>query len=304
MPMSNPRIPYRLASDAPALPPPNGKPLIVHIVLNLEHWPFDQPMPRALFAAPHNRIPSPDLANFSWVEYGLRLGVPRLVRVLKERGLPASATMNVSVIDVYPRCAETALEEGWEIIGHAIVQRSLQLEENEVGIIQQTAERLKKFTGKRSRGWLGPGFGETMETLEHLKAAGFDHVYDWMVDDVPCWITTRRGPMIAMPYALELNDVTIFLLGKNPGREYYECFRDTVEMLEPEVKSHSRVLTLGLHPHIIGVPHRLKHLARTLDMLARRRDTIFMTGSQIVDWFIKHSKPDAGKAARGAKRRR
>jgi hypothetical protein len=210
----------------------------------------------------------------------------------------------VSVIDVYPRCAETALEAGWEIIGHAIVQRSLQLEENETEIIRQTAARLRKFTGKRTRGWLGPGFGETVETPEHLSDAGFDHVYDWMVDDLPCWMKTSRGAMIAMPYALELNDVTIFLLGKNTGGEYYEYFRDTVEMLEPELKTHARVLTLGLHPHIIGVPHRLKYLARTLDMLARRRDTIFMTGSQIADWFIKHSKPDAGKAARGAKRRR
>ena len=293
MTQSNPRIPFRLSTDAPRVPPPGGKPLIVHIVLNLEHWPFDQPMPRALFAAPHGREPWPDLANYSWVEYGLRMGVPRLARTLRERGLPASATMNASVIDVYPGVAQLALESGWEIIAHAVVQRSLQLESDQQDIIARTVERLRAFTGKRPRGWLGPGFGETMETPEYLKDAGFDHVYDWTVDDLPCWMHTARGPLLAMPYALELNDVTLFPLERHSSDEYYRRFCDTVEVIEPELAENPRVLTLGLHPHIIAVPHRLKYFAMTLDMLRQRGDTVFMTGSQIADWFERH----AGKPA-------
>lgn len=283
---SNPRIPFRMMADAPRLAAPEGKPLIVHIVLNLEHWPFDQPMPRALWEAPHNRIPWPDLANFSWVEYGLRLGVPRLARVLAERGLPASATMNASVIDVYPGVAELALRSGWEVIGHAVEQRSLQLEADEVAVIRETVERLERFTGVRPRGWLGPGFGETVNTPEHLKAAGFDHIYDWMVDDVPCWMHTANGPLIAMPYALELNDVAIFLLGRQSGNEYLQACRDWIETVEPELRTQPRILTLGLHPHIIAVPHRLKYLAMTLDYLMARKDTVFMKAGHIADWFI------------------
>ncbi len=289
MEMSNPRVPFRLSSDMPALSPPNGRPLMVHVVVNLEHWPFDQPMPRAHFAAPHGKVPWPDLGNFGWVEYGLRCGFPRLVRVLEERGFPLSATLNTNVIDVYPRVAEVALEAGWEIIGHSLQQRSLLLEQNEVDVISESFARLQRFTGTRPRGWLTPGIGESVDTPDHLKAAGFDHVYDWMLDDLPDWMQTKYGPLLAMPYALELNDVMAYALEKQAGAELYQRILDTVETMEPELKAQPRVLTIALHPHIIGVPHRLKYLALALDMLSRRSDTVFMTGSQIADWYVAES---------------
>ena len=127
--MSNPRIPYQMASDRPRLPPPApGKPLIVHIVVNVEYWPFDQPMPRKLIPGPHGNDKIHDVPNFSWVEYGMRTGFPRILRALNDRGLPASTTLNASVIDVYPRVAEVMLEAGWEFMGHGWTQKALQSE--------------------------------------------------------------------------------------------------------------------------------------------------------------------------------
>lgn len=293
---SNPRVPFRLSTDMPMLAPPEGRPLIVHVVVNLEHWPFEQPMPRALFAAPHGKVPWPDLGNFSWVEYGLRCGFPRLMRVLQERGFPVSATMNTNVIDVYPRVAEVVLDAGWEIIGHSVQQRSLQLEHNEVEVIAQSVERLERFTGVKPRGWLTPGIGESVDTPDHLKAAGIDHLYDWMLDDLPDWMQTKHGPLLAMPYALELNDVMAYALEKQAGVELYQRIRDAVETLEPELKLQPRVLTIGLHPHIIGVPHRLKYLATALDMLSQRADSVFMTGSRIADWYVAATRRHAGGA--------
>jgi allantoinase len=117
--MSNPRVPYRMASDRKRLAPPRaGKPLIVHLVVNVENWPFDQPMPRKLLPGPHGNDKIPDVPNYSWVEYGMRTGFPRILKALKDRGLPASTTINASVIDVYPRVAEAMLEAGWEFMGH------------------------------------------------------------------------------------------------------------------------------------------------------------------------------------------
>lgn len=295
MEMSNPRVPFRLSSDIPKLSPPQGRHLLVHVVVNLEHWPFDEPMPRSLFAHPHGKTPWPDLGNFGWVEYGLRCGFPRLTRVLRERQFPMSATLNTSVIDVYPRVAEVALEAGWEIIGHALQQRSLLLEKNEVEVISATVERLERFTGKKPRGWLTPGIGESVDTPDHLKAGGLEHLYDWMLDDLPDWMQTKHGPLLAMPYTLELNDVMAYAIEKQSGPELYQRIRDTVESLAPELETQPRVLTIALHPHIIGVPHRLRYLTMALDMLARRSDTLFMTGSQIADWYVgesaRHSAP-------------
>lgn len=282
---NNPWIPFRTMDEAPRLPAPNGKPLIVHVVINIECWPFNAPMPRVLLHAPHGNQPQPDIVNFGWVEHGLRLGLPRFAGVLRDRGIPASATLNSAIIDVYPQSAELVLKQDWEIIGHGVVQRSLVREDDQAAVIARSLSEVEAFSGRRPRGWLGPGFGETLETPRHLIEAGIDHVYDWMLDEVPCWMHTEPKPLVAMPYALELNDVTIYAEERQPSPGMLERYTDTVEVIEPELATQPRVLTFGLHPHIIGVPHRLKYLAATLDMLQARDDTVFMRSSEIADWF-------------------
>lgn len=279
-------IPYQQASQRKNLPPPNGKPLIVHLVLNIEHWRFDHSMPRKILTPAHGKEHVPDVPNFSWVEYGMRCGFSRIFRLLEERNLPTSAAINASVIDAYPACAEDIRTAGWEFIGHGIHQSAVQAEDDEERLIVLTTEQIENFTGIHPRGWLGPGLHETFDTLDLLKKAGYDYVCDWVLDDLPCWGTTKHGPLIIMPYNLELNDSVIYAVEKHSSPEMYQRLRDTLETFAEELKSQPRVLTLALHPHLMGVPHRLGYLARMLDLLQKRNDTIFMTGSQIADWFI------------------
>lgn len=283
---SNPRVSFTLATRRPAIAAPGGKPLICHIVVNIEHWPFDQPMNRQLFPKPQSGGRGPDIANFCWVESGLRAGIPRLLRVCSERRLPVTAAMNSSVIDVYPEVAQAVRAAGWRFMGHGVVQRSLESEADEAAVIRTALDRVEAFAAYRPRSWLGPGLGETFETPDHLVAAGIRYIFDWCLDDLPDRMRTRSGtPAYAMPYALELNDVTIFGIERHESRVYYERFRDAVEVLAAEAHAQPRVLTLALHPHIIAQPHRLPDLCRTLDLLQRRSDTVFMTCDEIGDWY-------------------
>ena len=282
---SNPRVPFRLSTARPSLAAPAGKPLICHIVVNVEHWPFDQPMPRTLFQRPHGANRGPDIPNFCWVEYGLRAGIPRLLKLFEERELPVTAAMNASVIDVYPSVAQAVLSGGWQFMGHGVVQRSLEHELDEVAVIRESLEKVTSFSGRRPRSWLGPGLGESLETPDHLAAAGIEYIYEWSLDDLPERMNTRTGTVFAMPYALELNDVTIFSIEKHQSPVFYDRFRDTVAAFEPELQEQPRILTLALHPNVIAQPHRIGYLSRTLDLLQRRADTIFMTCDAIGDWY-------------------
>lgn len=283
--MSNPRIPFQLANARPRLAAPAGARLIVHLVVNVEHWRFDAPMPRRVLPAPHGEERLPDVPNFAWCEYGLRCGLPRILSLLAERGVVAGASVNASLIDAYPAAAEAMLEANWEFIGHGFEQRSLQMEADENAVIRAALERLRAFTGTPVRGWLGPGLRETAYTPDILKAAGVDYVCDWVVDDLPCWMTTRYGPLIAMPYSVELNDVVVYGIEHHDAAELERRLSDTLATFEAELETQPRVLTIGLHPHIIGVPHRIGTLAHMLDLLGARTDTVFMTGSRIADWY-------------------
>lgn len=284
---SNPRIPYQLATHRKPLEPPGGKSLIVNVVMNIEYWPLDRPMPRGILPPPHGaQVPPPDLPNFSWVEYGMRVGMARMLEMLGTRGITATTFFNAQVADVYPTLAKEVLDAGWDFVGHGWFQRSLKQVEDERAEITRCLERLEQLTGKRTRGWFGAGGAETEHTPDVLKAAGLDFIHDWVIDDLPCWLKTAHGPLVALPYTWELNDVPIWAIQGQSSDELNKRLDATLRVFEREMTKQPRVLTFGLHPHLIGVPHRAYWFEKALDQLQARSDTVFMTSSQIADWFV------------------
>lgn len=289
--MTNPRIPYRFSTSYPRLAAPQGKPIIAHVVVNVEHWPFDAPMPRAIIPPPHGKATVPDVPNFSWVDYGMRAGMPRVLAALIDRGLPASTSINASVIDAYPQAAAAMRAANWEFIGHGFHQEALNAAADEGAVIRATLDKIASFTGNRPRGWLSPGLRETLDTPDVLKSCGVDYVCDWIVEDIPVWMNTKHGPMIAMPYTVELNDVPVCLVHQHSAEELYRRLVETLACFERESRTQARIIPIGLHPHLIGVPHRIGVLERMLDLLMSRADVIFMNGGQIADWFREAAPP-------------
>jgi allantoinase len=290
--MANPRIPYRMSSERPKLPALNGKKILVHLVVNVEHWQFDQAMPRTLITPPHGKETIPDVPNFSWADYGMRAGMPRILDLLD--GLPASTSFNAGVIDAYPSAADAMLKAGWEFIGHGMHQKSTNhVEGGEQKLITDCLDKMEKFTGVRSRGWLSPGLRETLESPDHLKKAGIDYVCDWVVDDLPSYLTTKHGPLVAMPYNLEVNDSIIYAVERHATGEMLTRLTHTLRQFETETSDNPRVLAIGLHPHLIAVPHRIHELQKMIDLVRASDQVVFTTGSAICDWFTAAQSPEA-----------
>jgi peptidoglycan/xylan/chitin deacetylase (PgdA/CDA1 family) len=255
--------------------------------MNIEYWPFDRPMPRGIIPAPHGVQPQPpDVPNYAWVEYGLRCGMPRVMHMLEQRAVKASALLNAQVADVYPSLMSGILEAGWELVGHGWFQQSLKQADDERAVIRRSLDKLEEASGRKTRAWLGPGLGETSDTVDILKENGIEFLHDWVMDDLPFWIRTRHGPMVGLPYTLELNDVPIHVVQKCSSDELLKRLKATLAVLERETEHQPRVLTFGLHPHIVGVPHIAHFFEKALDLLVDRSDTVFVTSSQIGDWFI------------------
>jgi len=288
--MTNPRIPYEMSNDRSVRKGPGGKQLIVHLVVNVEHWRFDAAMPRKIISAPHGAEQVPDVPNYSWAEYGMRCGMPRFLKLITERGLAASTSINAGVVDAYPACAEAMHKAGWEFIGHGLDQKSMQTEADEAALIEAAIEKVESFTGVKMRGWLSPGLKQSADTPDILKHLGIEYVCDWVVDDLPTWMTTRHGRLMAMPYNLEINDSIVYAIEKHASPELYRRLTDTVATFEKEYDGGTRVLPIGLHPHLMGVPHRIGYLERMLDELMARDDAVFMAGGEIADWFIESEK--------------
>ena len=238
----------------------------------------------------------PDIPNYSWGEYGMRCGVQRLLDIFGERDIKASAFLNLEVIRSYPVLAERIQGAGWEFVGHGVRQEALS-EENETQIVEECIEGIKSFTGSPPRGWVGPGLRETVHTPDVLARSGLDFVLDWAIDDLPNWMKTLHGPLMMMPYTLELNDSVIYAVEKHTSAEQYNRVRDTVSVLEREVATSPKVLTITLHHHLMGVPHRAAYVMRMLDLLQARDDTVFMTAGEVYDWYKAQVPPAADTEA-------
>ena len=284
----NPRVPHELSSNRKKLSPPDGKSLIVHTVMNIEYWPFDKNMPRGILPPPHGKTPDPpDLPNYSWVEYGMRVGLPRLFKLFAENNIPVSAFINAQVADIYPKAFDEVCKLNWELVGHGWFQESLRVAKDEEHVIKKSLDLLRKLSGQPVRSWFGPAGGETEKTPELLKENGIEFLHDWLIDELPCWMRTKLGPIVAMPYTFELNDVPIWTVQNNSCDEMKKRVDATLNIFDEEKLYNTKIITLALHPHIVGVPQNFYYLKKIIKDLKKRDDVIFMTSSQIGDWFVK-----------------
>jgi len=293
--MSNPRLPYRFSDSGPALKPPAEGSILVHLVVNVENWVFDASMPRTIITPPHGKETIPDVPNFSWADYGMRAGLPRMLKALKSRSLPASTSINASAIAAYPEASEAMKEAGWEFIGHGMHQKSIQQAGAEEDVVKQSMALIKEFTGKAPRGWLSPGLRESYRSPEVLKQSGIEYVLDWVIDDVPNWLATESGDLMALPYNVELNDSIVYAIEKHATGQFLDRTVRTLKRFEREVQEtgRPRVLALGLHPHLMGVPHRIDEFEAMLDALMASKHTTFMYPWQIAEWYSSQVPPSA-----------
>jgi allantoinase len=284
------RLPYTASIDRPRIDLPGGKGLVVWPVVNVEHWLIDNPMPRQVLVAPTGAALLPDVPNWAWHEYGMRVGFWRLLEAFEKRGIRPTLSINGSVCDAYPRIAKAAHAAGWEFMGHGFVQVPTHRVDDQPAMIVSTIDAIKRLTGKPCSGWLGPGLTETLETPDHLAAAGIRWIADWVLDDLPTRLKTRHGTVLTMPYSVELNDIPVQMIQHQPAAELAARALTTADRLLREAAMQgplggAKIMSFAIHPYITGVPHRIDMLEQMLDALLARNGLVFMQGDDIAAWY-------------------
>ena len=260
--------------------------LIVWVIVNIEVWDPTTPQPRNVLPPPMNTPMLPDLPNWAWHEYGMRVGYWRFVNSLKSRKIIPTLALNGLVTDYYPQAVEEALNLNWELMGHGFIQRPMHKVENEYVDIKSTIEKLEKFSGKKIIGWESPGLTETDKTLDVLSENGINYVADWVIDDQPQDLIVSNGNrMLALPYTVEMNDVTISAVQNHRSNEIYKRGKSQFDQLYNESKETTKIMAISIHPYLTGVPHRIKYLNKLLDYIISKDKVIFMTGEEIHNWY-------------------
>ncbi len=279
------RIAYSPIAGRAPLKLPGDARMVVWVIVNIEEWDINATMPRTVLTPPAGGAPSPDIPNWAWHEYGNRVGFWRLLEALDEFSIPGVLAINGTAVQTYAPISRAALDRGWEFMGHGFSQKNMQKVEDERLDIQKTTEAIEGFTGKRPRGWLGPGLTETWETPDLLVEEGYDYVCDWVLDDQPVVLKTRADPIVNIPYTQECNDVAMMLIQHHSAREYYDRASDQFDQIHRDSRDSARVMALVVHPYIMGAPHRCRYFRDILEKISRYEDVLFWTGEQILDWY-------------------
>jgi allantoinase len=126
-------------------------------------------------------------------------------------------------------------------------------------MFERTISTIERFVGKRPVGWLGPGPTQTYDTPDYLAAAGIKYIGDWVYDEKPTTISTNHGPLVPLPYTIELNDITVMVVQhQEPAYWATKCI-DAFNRLYKESENRTKIMAIAIHPYISGQPFVIKY---------------------------------------------
>ncbi len=264
---------------------PRGARIAVWTIVNVEEWDIERPMARQYLSAPQGVMTAPDVPNWAWHDYGMRVGFWRMLDALTKRKIRATTAINAGVCRSYEPVARAMRDAGWEFMGHGVKQGAMHLLPDQRAAVREAIGILREFTGRKPKGWLGPGLTETWETLDILAEEGIEYVCDWVNDDQPYPIRTTAGTLVSVPYTLEVNDIPMMVIQHQPASEWFRRARDQFDRLYQEGAKNPRVMALAVHPYNSGVPHRIKYFEAVYDYIKKHKGVWMTTGEEIYEWY-------------------
>ncbi|WP_170984730.1 polysaccharide deacetylase family protein [Roseomonas sp. AR75] len=265
--------PYAWPGARPCFLWPGGKRVAAYVLLHVEHTEI-VPSPDA------HRDPRfrgafftgfPDWHGWSYRDYGNRIGAWRILDLLDALQLPASVAVNLLAAVRHPELVAACADRGFEPVAHGLsasrmVTARMSEEEERTHIVEVRDGLAGIWPG--AMGWLGQDHGATERTNDVLAEAGFAYSLDWANDDEPY---LHASGLVAMPPPADWDDVQTLWLRRVPVTRWPALVKDALDRLLGEPRG-GRVLGIGVHPWMLGAPHRIRYLRESLQDLAARAD--------------------------------
>lgn len=294
------KYPYSPFPSRGKLTWPNNKRLAIIITINMETWDLIKDTDEAYYAGGPSILPDllpgnvPDFPNYMWREYGQRIGVWRLLDVFDELSVKPECTVNAKTCLERHEMVKAAMDRKLQIIPHNYEQGELltqyfndPLKEEEV--IKNTLDVYKETTSLIPQGWLSSSLRGTENTANILVKNGIRFYCDAMNDDQPYIIDTDSGPIVSIPYSNEINDFTLLTRRGHTTDEFRDILIEEMNVLYQESKATSKIMNIGLHPHVSGRAYRVRAIREFLEAAKELEGIWWATRSQIAEEYLKQS---------------
>ncbi|WP_248763319.1 polysaccharide deacetylase family protein [Pseudarthrobacter sp. SSS035] len=228
------------------------------------------------------------LMKESYFEYGSRVGIWRILSLLRRHQVPATVMACGMALEKSPEVGPAIVRDGHEICAHGYRWAGTvgMDPREELAEIRRCAESIERMAGVRPVGWYVRD-GITENTRSLLAAEGFLYDSNSYSDDLPYFVSTDLGPHLVVPYTSDANDGRFWgNASLATGNELFEVCRDTLDFLLSEDDGVPRMMSLGIHTRIGGRPSVARGIQQFLQYAVGREDVWFATREQIARWWI------------------
>ncbi len=279
---------------------PNGAQIAISVVVNYEEGSEYSLLDGDSTHEVNNEVPSPvplnqrDLANESFFEYGSRVGVWRILKILDEYSIPASFFSCALALERNPTVGPAIVSAGHEVVGHGNRWEEYYLlgKEDEKLAIETAVKSITASTGVRPVGWY-TRYAPSENTRKLIAShGGFLYDSNSYSDDIPYYVDVDNNPWLVIPYSLEVNDTRFWRGGMNRPSDFLETLINTFDVLYEEGAENPKLMNIGLHCRIAGRPSRAAVLKQFFDYVETKNNVWFTRRDQIADWWLKEFPPE------------
>ncbi|GGX32481.1 chitin deacetylase [Pigmentiphaga litoralis] len=273
---------------------PEGVRTVVVLTFLVESWSEGKAPPYSPMTSPP-RPGTKDLAGITWSEYGARAGADRLMRIARERNLPATFCVNARVAELFPGVIQRIVANGFELAGHNYAQDEVLPgldEAEERALIARSLGILEDVSGVKPRGWLSSTIATTERTTDLLAEAGMLWHGDYNYLDLPCRLPNGGGGMVAIPHS-DFADNRVL---RAAPRDFFQCYKDTFDYLHN--KEPDAFMNITVHGHFGGRPLISAVLDEVLGYITSHEGVWMPRHDELADWINENQVDEISYAER------
>jgi peptidoglycan/xylan/chitin deacetylase (PgdA/CDA1 family) len=296
--MLMPRDLIGYADHPPKFEWPGGARLAINVVINYEEGsersPLEgdttrEPLVEALYSVPEGER---ELFTESTFEYGSRVGIWRTLKVLDEYGVTPTIFAAARALELNTRVADALVARGCDFVGHGYrwIPHTGMDPETERRQIVRCADVLRATVSADMRGWFTRP-PNTVNTRRLLAEEGVLYDCGAVNDDLPYFAPVEERPFLVVPYSLDVNDTKFFKNQFFTARDFSDYVKDSFDVLYRASACNPLMMSIGLHPRIIGRPGRLLGLQRALGHIAGKPGVWFAGRDAIAEFWAESFAP-------------
>jgi peptidoglycan/xylan/chitin deacetylase (PgdA/CDA1 family) len=272
---------------------PNGKRIAVVFNVCLEAWsegkapgisPMGNPLPAGVL----------DTMAISWAEYGVKIGIYRLLDAFARHGARSSVMVSAVIAERAPQAIKAVAQGGHEVLSHSYamdVIPALLSEEEERRNIARCSRLLEDASGRKVEGWLSPRGTSKPSTPKLLAEAGYRWYGDVFDADLPYVQSFNGKKIVAIPLSYDVNDMQSMKYGSSP-RMMLDTFNEVIDIARAR-EHEPRIIDVTGHAHIFGHHRGAYYYEKIIEQAVAASDIWVGTRAAVADHVLSGEGDDA-----------